>query len=142
MPDLPRFHLAFPVNDLDAARDFYGRLLGCREGRSAPEWVDFDFFGHQIVAHLSTGGGGGEGVNEVDGEKIPVRHFGVIVTPDYWQKLCDLFRSEAVKFVVEPQIRFNGQPGEQRTLFVKDPSGNVLEFKAFADDRMVFDKGA
>ena len=78
----------------------------------------------------------------MDGEKIPVRHFGVIVTPDYWQKLCDLFRSEAVKFVVEPQIRFNGQPGEQRTLFVKDPSGNVLEFKAFADDRMVFDKGA
>ncbi len=141
MPDLPRFHLAFPVHDLDAARDFYGRLLGCREGRSAPEWVDFDFFGHQIVAHFSMGAGGGEGVNLVDGEKIPVRHFGVIVTPDYWHKLCELFRSEGVKFVVEPQIRFKEQPGEQRTLFVKDPSGNVLEFKAFADDRMVFDKG-
>jgi hypothetical protein len=139
--DIPRFHLAFPVHDLDAARQFYGRILGCREGRSAPEWVDFDFFGHQIVAHLSTAREGVEGTNLVDGEEIPIRHFGVIISPENWQRLCDRLRSASVSFLVEPQIRFAGQPGEQMTLFVRDPSGNALEFKAFADDRAVFDKG-
>ncbi|NWH07076.1 MAG: VOC family protein [Alphaproteobacteria bacterium] len=141
MPDIPRFHLAFPVHDLQEARRFYGGILGCREGRSAPEWVDFDFFGHQIVAHLSTGGGGGEEVNVVDREKIPVRHFGVILTPALWQELRDRFRSANVTFLVEPQTRFKGQAGEQSTLFVRDPSGNALEFKAFSHDAMVFARG-
>jgi uncharacterized protein len=136
--DIPRFHLAFPVHDLSAARDFYGRILGCREGRSAPEWVDFDFFGHQIVTHLSTAFGGGEGHNMVDGEEIPIRHFGVILEPQNWHRLRDRLHSASVTFLVKPQIRFEGEPGEQLTLFVRDPSGNALEFKAFADDKMVF----
>ncbi|MCC6918257.1 MAG: VOC family protein [Alphaproteobacteria bacterium] len=138
MPDLPRFHLAFPVDDLAKARAFYGGVLGCPEGRSSAEWVDFDFFGHQIVAHLSTGAGGVQSTNEVDGEKIPVRHFGAILDVGLWKTLAEKFRAAGVAFLVEPGVRFKGLPGEQWTLFVKDPSGNALEFKAFADDTMVF----
>jgi hypothetical protein len=134
----PRFHLAFPVRDIAEARAFYGELLGCPEGRSADEWVDFDFFGHQIVAHLSPAETGHKAHNRVDGDEVPVRHFGVILDMTDWRKLSQKLRENNVKFLIEPDMRFQGQPGEQATLFVLDPSGNALEFKAFADDSMVF----
>ena len=135
--DRPRFHLAFPVRDLAEARAFYGGLLGCAEGRSSPEWVDFDFHGHQIVAHLAAAP---EGVatNPVDGEDVPVRHFGVILDLASWRALADRLEAAGVGFIIPPQIRFQGQPGEQATLFFLDPSGNALEFKAFADDARIF----
>jgi len=135
--DRPRFHLAFPVRDLAEARAFYGGLLGCAEGRSSPEWVDFDFHGHQIVAHLAPAA---ESVatNPVDGEDVPVRHFGVILDLASWRVLADRLEAAGVDFIIPPQVRFQGQPGEQATLFFLDPSGNALEFKAFADDAMVF----
>jgi len=136
----PRFHLAFPVRDIAEARAFYGSLLGCREGRSADEWVDFDFFGHQIVAHLSAGETGHKAHNRVDGDDVPVRHFGVILDMTDWRKLAGKLRENNVAFLIEPDIRFQGEPGEQATFFVLDPSGNALEFKAFADDSMVFAK--
>ena len=142
MPERPRFHLAFPVRDIAEARAFYGQTLGCQEGRSADEWVDFDFFGHQIVAHLSHEIGRTQDKNQVDGEQVPVRHFGVILTMDAWTKLAEKLTTELQKngqnFLIRPQIRFAGKPGEQATLFLTDPSGNALEFKAFADDAMVF----
>jgi extradiol dioxygenase family protein len=135
--DRPRFHLAFPVRDLAEARAFYGGLLGCAEGRSSPEWVDFDFHGHQIVAHLAPAL---ESVatNPVDGENVPVRHFGVILDLAVWRTLADRLEAAGVDFIIPPQVRFQGQPGEQATLFFLDPSGNALEFKAFADDASVF----
>ena len=135
--DRPRFHLAFPVRDLAEARAFYGGLLGCAEGRSSPEWVDFDFHGHQIVAHLAPSP---EDVatNPVDGEDVPVRHFGVILDLASWRALADRLEAAGVDFIIPPQVRFRGQPGEQATLFFLDPSGNALEFKAFADDARVF----
>jgi uncharacterized protein len=136
----PRFHLAFPVHDLSLARAFYGGILKCPEGRSAPDWIDFDFFGHQVVAHLSKGGPLKEGQNEVDGDNIPVRHFGVILTPESWRETAKNLEAAGVSFLVPPKVRFEGQPGEQFTLFVRDPSGNALEFKAFSDDAMVFAK--
>ena len=140
----PRFHLAFPVRDLSEARRFYGGLLGCPEGRSSPEWVDFDFHGHQIVAHLCEPAGAlgqplaDNDTNEVDGENVPVRHFGVILEMAQWHTLTAKLREAGVRFIIEPQIRFKGQPGEQATCFFLDPSGNALELKAFADDAMVF----
>lgn len=140
MTDRPRFHLAFPVHDLDEARAFYGEVLGCPEGRSSPEWVDFDFFGHQIVAHLTPLDPPREGTNEVDGKQVPVRHFGVILSPSKFKEIAEKLRSARAPFLIEPQTRFQGLPGEQLTMFVSDPSGNALEFKAFADDRMVFAK--
>ena len=140
MTDRPRFHLAFPVHDLDKARAFYGEVLGCPEGRSSPEWIDFDFFGHQIVAHLTPPSGVREGANKVDGEDVPVRHFGVILTPLKFREISEKLQSAGAQFLIEPQTRFQGSPGEQLTLFVTDPSGNALEFKAFADDGMVFAK--
>lgn len=133
----PRFHLAFPVRDLEEARAFYGGVLGCPEGRSAREWVDFDFHGHQIVAHLAAG----EDVvptSLVDGQAVPVRHFGLILAPEAWRELADRLAAAKVRFLIEPQTRFQGEPGEQSTLFLTDPSGNVLEFKAFADESQVF----
>jgi extradiol dioxygenase family protein len=136
----PRFHLAFPVRDLAEARAFYGALLGCEEGRSADEWVDFDFFGHQIVAHLSPPDAGHKAHNEVDGDAVPVRHFGVILAMVQWHDLAEKLRKNGVNFVIEPDIRFRGQRGEQATFFVNDPSGNALEFKAFAEDAMIFAK--
>jgi len=137
----PRFHLAFPVRNLEEARTFYGGLLGCAEGRSSPEWVDFDFHGHQIVAHLVAHlAPAPENVatNPVDGENVPVRHFGVILDLPAWRDLAGRLEAAGVDFIIPPQIRFQGQPGEQATLFFLDPSGNALEFKAFADDAMVF----
>ncbi len=137
---LPRFHLAFPVRDLEEARGFYGGLLGCPEGRSSPDWIDFNFYGHQIVAHLSPDEAGHRNTSAVDGEDVPVRHFGAILTLDQWQEMADRLKAAGTQFVIEPQIRFKGLPGEQATLFFLDPSGNALEFKAFADDSMVFAK--
>lgn len=137
---LARFHLAFPVRDLAEARAFYGDLLGCNEGRSSDEWVDFDFFGHQIVAHLSPDEAGHKAHNVVDGEDVPVRHFGIILDMNTWKELAAKLSARDVKFIIEPGIRFEGQPGEQATFFFKDPSGNALEFKAFADERMIFAK--
>lgn len=138
MTTRPRFHLAFPVSDLAEARSFYGQLLGCKEGRSAPEWVDFDFFGHQIVAHLSTPETGHKAHNFVDGDAVPVRHFGVILTMPEWQDLAEKLEKSGIAFVIQPEVRFKGLAGEQATFFITDPSGNALEFKAFADDKMVF----
>jgi extradiol dioxygenase family protein len=139
MPDLPRFHLAFPVRDLAEARQFYGELLGCPEGRSSDEWVDFNFYGHQIVAHLSAPDSKAA-TNPVDGENVPVRHFGVILTLGEWEALTAKLRAAKVSFIIEPQIRFKGLPGEQATCFFLDPSGNALELKAFANDASVFAK--
>ncbi|MEI9885681.1 MAG: VOC family protein [Rhizomicrobium sp.] len=140
MTSRPRFHLAFPVRDLSEARAFYGTLLECPEGRSSAEWVDFDFFGHQIVAHLSASDAGSKAHNEVDGEQVPVRHFGVILSLQDWRKLAARLTHSEVPFVIAPDIRFEGQPGEQATFFIKDPSGNALEFKAFDDDSRIFAK--
>jgi len=134
----PRYHLAFPVRDLAEARAFYSGVLGCPEGRSAPDWVDFDFHGHQIVAHLAPGEAAAAPTNLVDGEDVPVRHFGLILDPADWAALAARLRAAGVKFVIEPQVRFAGEPGEQSTMFVLDPSGNALEFKAFADEAMIF----
>ncbi len=140
MPQLPRFHLAFPVRNLVEARRFYGELLGCSEGRSSDEWVDFNFYGHQIVAHLCTPKEGATATNEVDGENVPVRHFGVILTLSEWESLTQKLRDANVQFIIEPQVRFKGQAGEQATCFFLDPSGNAIELKAFADDAAVFAK--
>ncbi|MDO8800548.1 VOC family protein [Phenylobacterium sp.] len=137
---LPRFHLAFPVRDLEEARAFYGGLLGCPEGRSSPDWIDFDFYGHQIVAHLSPDEVGHKSTSAVDGEDVPVRHFGAILTLPQWEVMAAKLKAAGTRFVIAPQIRFKGEPGEQATLFFLDPSGNALEFKAFADDAMVFAK--
>jgi len=132
------FHLAFPVHDLAAARAFYGGLMGCREGRSSDHWIDFDLYGHQIVAHLDERARAPEPSNAVDGHDVPVPHFGVVLTMADWQALADRLKAAGVSFGIEPHIRFQGQPGEQATMFFRDPSGNALEFKAFADDAMIF----
>jgi extradiol dioxygenase family protein len=134
----PRFHLAFPVKSLAEARGFYGELLGCPEGRSSDEWVDFDFFGHQIVAHLAPSEVGHKATNAVDGEDVPVRHFGAILSMENWKALAAKLKSRNTKFVIEPGIRFEGEPGEQATFFILDPSGNALEFKAFGDESRIF----
>jgi extradiol dioxygenase family protein len=138
MTTRPRFHLAFPVRDLAEARAFYGAVLGCPEGRSADRWVDFDFFGHQIVAHLSPTAPAHKAHNCVDGDAVPVRHFGVILTLPQWHVLAEKLRAMGIQFLIEPTLRFEGQPGEQATMFFEDPSGNALEFKAFAQDSAVF----
>lgn len=136
------FHLAFPVHDLEQARHFYVQVLGCREGRSSDHWIDFDLWGHQIVAHLvpaaATGSGGDTGCNAVDGHDVPVPHFGVVMPWDQWHELADRLRQAGVRFAIEPHIRFPGQAGEQATMFFRDPSGNALEFKAFQDPGQLF----
>ena len=128
----PPFHLAFPVHDIAAARRFYGDLLGCPEGRSSAEWVDFNFYGHQIVAHLAPDECGHKQTSAVDGHNVPVRHFGAVLSMPQWQALADKLTAAGTLFVIEPYIRFKGEPGEQATMFLLDPSGNALEFKAFA----------
>jgi extradiol dioxygenase family protein len=138
MPEIPRFHLAMPVDDLAAARRFYGQLLGCREGRSADTWVDFDLYGHQFVAHLDPTRTRSRVANEVDGRNVPVPHFGVLLSPRQWRDLAARLRAAGTEFVIEPHTRFEDQPGEQSTMFLLDPSGNALEFKSFADDAQVF----
>lgn len=132
------FHLAFPVHDLAAARRFYGETMGCPEGRSSAEWVDFDFYGHQIVAHLAPGEAGDRANNHVDGHGVPVPHFGVVLAMTDWQDLAERLEAAGTEFAIPPTIRFKGQPGEQATMFFRDPSGNALEMKAFADDAMLF----
>jgi extradiol dioxygenase family protein len=136
---LQPFHLAVPVADLAEARRFYGGLLGCPEGRSSPEWVDFDFFGHQLVAHLDPGRASHAKVhNEVDGQHVPVPHFGVVLDWERWHSLAGRLRASGVEFGIEPGIRFKGQVGEQATMFFQDPSGNALEFKSFRDLSQLF----
>ena len=136
--NLRPFHLAFPVHDLAAARAFYGDLLGCREGRSSDHWIDFDLFGHQIVAHLDAGMTPRPIHNAVDGHDVPVPHFGVVLTMPQWEDLAARLKAAGVRFGIEPYVRFKGQVGEQATMFFTDPSGNALEFKAFADDGQLF----
>ncbi|HTS87996.1 MAG TPA: VOC family protein [Gemmatimonadales bacterium] len=134
----PPFHLAFPVHDLAEARAFYGSLLGCAEGRSSDRWVDFNFYGHQVVAHLADESPLPGPVNLVDGKEVPVRHFGVVLPWETWHSLAERLRRAGVRFVIEPGIRFAGQVGEQATMFLLDPSGNALEFKSFRDPSRLF----
>ena len=134
MRRLTPFHLAIPVHDVAAARGFYGGLLGCPEGRSAERWVDFDLYGHQLVCHrVDAPGRSVRGGNPVDGHDVPVPHFGVVLELADWHALAERLRAAGARFVIEPHVRFAGQPGEQATMFLLDPSGNALEFKAFAD---------
>ncbi len=140
MSTIAPFHLAFPVADLAPTRDFYGRVLGCPEGRSSAEWIDFDLFGHQIVAHLAPPKVNGAHHNEVDGHDVPVPHFGVVLDWEQFDAFATRLRAHGVKFVIEPTIRFAGQVGEQATMFFQDPSGNALEFKSFRDRGQLFAK--
>ncbi|GAA1719402.1 VOC family protein [Kribbella yunnanensis] len=137
MPEVPRFHLAMPVDDLDAAREFYGKVLGLEQGRSSESWIDWNLHGHQFVTHLAP-----ERPkrihNPVDGHDVPVPHFGLVLTVERFQELADRLRAAGTAFVIEPYVRFEGQTGEQWTMFLFDPAGNALEFKAFADDSQVF----
>lgn len=135
---IPPFHLAFPVDDLAAARAFYGGVMGCGEGRSSDEWIDFDFHGHQIVAHLAPGQAGDRASNHVDGHGVPVPHFGLVLSMTDWEALAARLQANGCQFVIPPTIRFKGQPGEQATMFLRDPSGNALEFKAFANPANLF----
>ena len=137
---IPLFHLAFPVDDLGEARRFYGELLGCPEGRSSDDWVDFNFYGHQIVAHLAPEETGHRNTSAVDGHDVPVRHFGAILPMTQWESLAEKLQAAKTRFVIEPHVRFKGQVGEQATMFFLDPSGNALEFKAFGDLAQVFAK--
>lgn len=135
------FHVAVPVHDLDAARRFYGGLIGCREGRRDTGWIDFDLYGHQFVCHLVPGyaGPGASQSNPVDGHDVPIPHYGVVLSMPDWTELAGRLRAAGVQFVIEPQLRFAGRPGEQGTLFLLDPSGNALEFKGFRDLRLLFE---
>jgi len=135
---IPRFHLAFPVKELEKTLTFYRDVLGCKTGRSSDRWIDFDFWGHQVVAHLSPEDAGRSASNEVDGHAVPAKHFGVILEWEAFQKLADQLKEHQVEFVIEPYIRFKGEAGEQATMFLLDPSGNALEFKAFRDEKQIF----
>ena len=134
------FHLAFPVHDLNAAREFYGGTLGCEEGRSSESWIDFNLYGHQIVTHLAPDSAGVRSTNHVDKDHVPVPHFGIVLPMDEWKALADKLERKGIEFVIEPKIRFEGEVGEQATMFFLDPCGNALEFKAFADMSQVFAK--
>ena len=135
---LPPFHLAFPVDDLAAARAFYGDLLGCPEGRSADHWIDFDLHGHQLVAHLAPDAVRARATNPVDGEAVPVPHFGLVLAMEQWEALAQRLQAADVAFVIAPTVRFKGEPGEQATMFLLDPAGNALEFKAMAKPENLF----
>jgi extradiol dioxygenase family protein len=134
------FHFAFPVNDLEAARDFYRGVLGCEEGRSSDRWIDFNLYGHQIVTHLAENGTGILAANHVDADDVPVPHFGIILPMDEWRELAERLRAKGVQFIIEPKTRFAGEVGEQATMFFLDPSGNALEFKGFNDFSQIFAK--
>ncbi|HVL76560.1 MAG TPA: VOC family protein [Noviherbaspirillum sp.] len=140
MAAIPPFHLAFPVHDLDAARHFYGEVLGCAEGRSSPDWIDFDFYGHQIVTHFVGAKTVHAGQGHVDAKQVPIPHFGVVLTMEDWRALADRLEKSGIEFVMRPQIRFAGQPGEQATMFFLDPSNNAIEVKGFADMSKLFAK--
>ena len=133
----PRFHLAMPVDDLDAARHFYGAVLGCAQGRSDTKWVDWDLRGHQVVTHLAPSGTA-RSHNPVDGHDVPVPHFGLILSIDEFHQLAERLRAAGIRFVIDPYVRFAGEAGEQWTMFLHDPAGNALEFKAFADEAQIF----
>jgi uncharacterized protein len=133
----PRFHLALPVHDLEAARGFYAGLLGCGVGRESSCWIDFDFYGHQLTVHLATDPGT-IGASLVDGDQVPVRHFGLILARADWDSLATRLEEAGATFLIKPRVRFQGRPGEQATMFVADPSGNALEFKSFADEQAIF----
>lgn len=137
MPLQP-FHLAIPVDDLAAAEAFYGGLIGCATGRRSDEWIDFNFYGHQLVTHLSPEGCGEAATNRVDGKDVPVKHFGLVLRPDQWRELAERFEAAGTNFVIPPGIRFKGEPGEQGTFFLLDPAGNALEFKYFEDMDALF----
>lgn len=137
---IPPFHLAFPVHSIAAAREFYGALLGCPEGRSSDAWVDFNFYGHQIVAHLAPEEVGHRKTSAVDGDAVPVRHFGVVLSMPEWEQISAKLTAAGVDFIIEPHIRFKGEVGEQATMFFLDPSGNALEIKAFANRASLFAK--
>ena len=132
------FHLAFPVTDLAATRALFCDLLGCTTGRTDERWIDFNFFGHQVTAHLTTANAEDALTNSVDGKQVPSMHFGVILEWDQWHKMVERLRSAEIDFLIEPNIRFEGEIGEQATLFFKDPSGNALEFKSFKDRSQIF----
>ena len=132
------FHLAIPVDDLGAADAFYGGVMGCEKGRRSPDWIDFDFFGHQLVTHLSPDECGKAQTNEVDGKNVPVRHFGVVLEKRDWQSLAAALKDAGADFIIEPGVRFAGEPGEQGTFFLTDPAGNALEFKYFDDLGQLF----
>ncbi|WP_295540958.1 VOC family protein [uncultured Pseudacidovorax sp.] len=134
------FHLAFPVDDLAKARSFYGELLGCPEGRSSEDWIDFNFYGHQIVAHLAPSECGASQRNAVDGHGVPVRHFGIVLPMAQWEDMAGRLRAAGVEFVIEPYVRFKGEVGEQATMFFMDPAGNAMEIKAFKDITRLFAK--
>lgn len=138
MSSIPRFHLAFSVSDLESTRDFYVNVLGCGMGRSDTRWIDFDLFGHQIVAHLDEDKTSTGMNNSVDGDNVPVPHFGLIMAWDDWEGFALKLNDAKITFVIEPRVRFAGQPGEQATMFFHDPSGNALEFKAFRNDNQIF----
>ncbi|MCX4153121.1 MULTISPECIES: VOC family protein [Paraburkholderia] len=138
--NIPPFHLAFPVHSIASAREFYGELLGCPEGRSAEDWVDFNFYGHQIVAHLAPEEVGHVKTSAVDGDAVPVRHFGVVLPMKQWSEMAGKLTAAHTKFIIEPHIRFKGEVGEQATMFFLDPSGNALELKAFANMAALFAK--
>ena len=140
MNSLPPFHLAFPVHNLAEARAFYGGLLGCEEGRSSDQWIDFDFFGHQIVAHLDPELRPRRRVNPVDGHDVPVPHFGAVLAMAEWEELARRLEQADLEFVIAPTVRFRGKPGEQATMFFLDPSGNALEIKAMSDPANLFAK--
>lgn len=135
---LQPFHLAFPVPDLEAARHFYESVLGCAVGRTDARWIDFNFFGHQITAHLTEGEIKPAATNPVDDEQVPSRHFGIILDMNDWRQLAARLKEQNVDFLIEPTVRFRDRPGEQATLFIRDPGGNALEFKAFADAGRIF----
>lgn len=135
---LSPFHLAFPVDDLEAARDFYAGVLGCGVGRESDRWIDFDFNGHQITAHLAPNAAAANATNPVDGKQVPVRHFGLVLPWEAWETLAARLRGEGQAFFIEPTLRFSGQPGEQGTFFLLDPAGNALEFKSFRDPGRLF----
>lgn len=135
---MPPFHLAIAVDDLAAADDFYHRLLGCPHGRRSDQWTDYDFFGHQLVAHLSPADCAAAKTNVVDGHDVPARHFGVVLEPRDWRSLADKLQKAGADFIIEPNIRFKGEPGEQGTFFIRDPAGNALEFKCFEDMSRLF----
>lgn len=138
MTALNPFHLAIPVDDLGAAEAFYGGLLGCPKGRQSQEWIDFDFHGHQLVAHLAPGECRAAATNSVDGHEVPVRHFGLVLEPADWRALARRLKVKGAVFILEPQIRFRGEPGEQGTFFIRDPAGNALEFKCFENMGRLF----
>lgn len=134
------FHLAFPIRDIEETRAFYGGLLGCDIGRSTDKWIDFNFFGHQLSAHVKPDELATAKRNEVDGKNVPVRHFGAILPWGEWHDLADKLREHGTEFVIEPYIRFEGEVGEQATMFFLDPCGNALEFKSFQDESQIFAK--